>query len=286
MSSEQLGRRKGYSDESWARRGVEFLYHRPTRQGARLTSPERVELPRIIVTVPTSNRLVDLAEPELRPRDMPPGAPDGRLPTYGSPFPARATRAAARYGQLANRPEADEWLRIRRPLDRTRLLRRQYSPRAAEYAAKASGVRCRALICRCAGRRGLRADAAALRQACASLGLELSDARGHVETGQMDWEVWKWLDDGHVELHSRRLRPARIPNPIVRLAFHLLRDRERNAFLASTKRRMRTFTEQALTDEEPGPHNPRRRRRRYRTTDAPYRRRARRGGAQSTKKVT
>ncbi len=73
---------------------------------------------------------------------------------------------------------------------------------------------------------------------------------GHVEIGQMDWEVWKWLDDGHVEFRVHAVsRPARIPNPIVRLAFHLLRDRERNAFLASTKRRMRTFTEQALTDE-------------------------------------
>ena len=75
---------------------------------------------------------------------------------------------------------------------------------------------------------------------------------GHVEIGQMDWEVWKWLDDGHVEFRVHAVsRPARIPNPIVRLAFHLLRDRERNAFLASTKRRMRTFTELALTDEDP-----------------------------------
>ena len=46
-------------------------------------------------------------------------------------------------------------------------------------------------------------------------------------------------------------RPARIPNPIVRLGFHLLRDRERVAFLDSTKRRMLTFTELALADEDP-----------------------------------
>ena len=75
---------------------------------------------------------------------------------------------------------------------------------------------------------------------------------GHVEIGQMDWEVWKWLDDGHVEFRVHAVsRPARIPNPIVRLGFHLLRDRERNAFLESTKRRMRTFTELALADENP-----------------------------------
>jgi uncharacterized protein (UPF0548 family) len=75
---------------------------------------------------------------------------------------------------------------------------------------------------------------------------------GHVEIGQMDWEVWKWLDDGHVEFRVHAVsRPARIPNPIVRLGFHLLRDREREAFLDSTKRRMRAFTELALANEDP-----------------------------------
>ncbi len=75
---------------------------------------------------------------------------------------------------------------------------------------------------------------------------------GHVEIGQMDWEVWKWIDDGQVEFRVHAVsRPARIPNPIVRLGFHLLRDRERKAFLNSTKRRMRTFTELALSDEDP-----------------------------------
>src|SRR6185312_1133500 len=66
---------------------------------------------------------------------------------------------------------------------------------------------------------------------------------------QMDWEVWKWLDDGHVEFRVHAVsRPARIPNPIIRLGFHLLRDREREAFLRSTKERMRTFTELALSN--------------------------------------
>ena len=75
---------------------------------------------------------------------------------------------------------------------------------------------------------------------------------GHVEIGQMDWEVWKWLDDGQVEFRVHAVsRPARIPNLIVRLGFHLLHERERDAFLDSTKRRMRTFTELALTDEDP-----------------------------------
>jgi uncharacterized protein (UPF0548 family) len=72
---------------------------------------------------------------------------------------------------------------------------------------------------------------------------------GHVEMGQMDWEVWKWLDDGSVEFRVHAVsRAARIANPIIRLGFHLLRGRERRAFLESTKRRMRTFTDLALSD--------------------------------------
>jgi uncharacterized protein (UPF0548 family) len=70
---------------------------------------------------------------------------------------------------------------------------------------------------------------------------------GHVEMGQMDWEVWKWPEDGRVEFRVHAVsRPAPIPNPIVRIGFHMLRGRERHAFLDSTRRRMRTFTELAL----------------------------------------
>jgi uncharacterized protein (UPF0548 family) len=73
---------------------------------------------------------------------------------------------------------------------------------------------------------------------------------GHVEMGQMDWEVWKWLDEGRVEFRVHAVsRPAPVPNPIVRIGFHLLRGRERRAFLESTRERMRTFTELALEHE-------------------------------------
>jgi len=75
---------------------------------------------------------------------------------------------------------------------------------------------------------------------------------GHVEMGQMDWEVWKWLEDGAVQFRVHAVsRVARIPNPIVWLGFHLLRGRERQAFLDSTKQRMRIFTELALAGEDP-----------------------------------
>jgi hypothetical protein len=70
---------------------------------------------------------------------------------------------------------------------------------------------------------------------------------GHVEMGQMDWEVWKWLGDGRVEFRVHAAsRVAHIRNPIVRLGFYLLREHEREAFLDSTKRRMLAFTELAL----------------------------------------
>ena len=74
---------------------------------------------------------------------------------------------------------------------------------------------------------------------------------GHVETGQMGWEVWKWLDVGRVEFRVHAVsRPAPIPNPVVRVGFHLLRRRERRSFLDSTRQRMRTFTELGLEHED------------------------------------
>ena len=76
---------------------------------------------------------------------------------------------------------------------------------------------------------------------------------GHVEMGQMDWEVWKWLSDGRVEFRVHAVaRVAHIRNPIVSFGFYLLRGRERRAFLDSTKQRMLTFTELALGGENPG----------------------------------
>jgi uncharacterized protein (UPF0548 family) len=76
---------------------------------------------------------------------------------------------------------------------------------------------------------------------------------GHVERGQMDWEVWKWLDTGEVEFHVHAVsRPASIANPIVRLGFWLLRGHERGVFLNSTDRRMVSFTELAVRSEGRG----------------------------------
>jgi uncharacterized protein (UPF0548 family) len=81
---------------------------------------------------------------------------------------------------------------------------------------------------------------------------------GHVEQGQMDWQVWKWLDSGDVEFRVHAVsRTATIPNRIVRIGFWLLHDHERTVFLDSTDRRMRTFTAVALAHAD-GPASVRR----------------------------
>lgn len=46
---------------------------------------------------------------------------------------------------------------------------------------------------------------------------------GHVERGQMDYAVWKWLDDGAVEFRIHVVsRRAKVRNPIVRLGFRIV----------------------------------------------------------------
>jgi uncharacterized protein (UPF0548 family) len=63
--------------------------------------------------------------------------------------------------------------------------------------------------------------------------------QGHLEVGQMDYEVWKWLDTGAVEFRVHVVsRPGRIPNPIVRLGFRLFGRREQVRFARRSCERM------------------------------------------------
>ena len=72
---------------------------------------------------------------------------------------------------------------------------------------------------------------------------------GHLEQGEMHWEVRKWLDTGEVEFHVHSYsRRARIRNPIVRLGFRLVGRGEQLRFLQSTCERMRRLTGEALED--------------------------------------
>jgi uncharacterized protein (UPF0548 family) len=66
--------------------------------------------------------------------------------------------------------------------------------------------------------------------------------QGHLEMGQMDYEVWKWLDNGDVEFRIHVVsRAARIPNPILRLGFRLFGRREQVRFAKRACQRMRSL---------------------------------------------
>jgi len=59
--------------------------------------------------------------------------------------------------------------------------------------------------------------------------------RGHLERGQMSYEVRKWLDTGEVEFRIAAVsHRARVANPLVRLGFGLLGRREQIKFYRHT----------------------------------------------------
>ena len=59
--------------------------------------------------------------------------------------------------------------------------------------------------------------------------------RGHLERGQMSYEVWKWLDTGEVEFRIAAVsHRAKAGNPLVRAGFALLGRREQLKFYRHT----------------------------------------------------
>jgi hypothetical protein len=61
--------------------------------------------------------------------------------------------------------------------------------------------------------------------------------------GQMDYEVWKWLDTGEVEFHTCRFsRRARTGNPIVRLGVRIFGRRQQVKFALRACERMAKLT--------------------------------------------
>jgi hypothetical protein len=69
---------------------------------------------------------------------------------------------------------------------------------------------------------------------------------GHVEAGQRDFEVWKWLDNGEVEFRTHAVsRPAET-NAIVQLGFRLLGRHKQVEFGRRACRRMALLTEAIL----------------------------------------
>ncbi len=74
---------------------------------------------------------------------------------------------------------------------------------------------------------------------------------GHVEQGEMSWEIWKWLDTGEVEfrVHSYS-RLARSKNPFTTVGVWLFGQRQRHRFLTVACRRVRELTVASLSRDE------------------------------------
>jgi uncharacterized protein (UPF0548 family) len=67
--------------------------------------------------------------------------------------------------------------------------------------------------------------------------------QGHLEMGQMDYEVRKWLDSGQVEFRIHAVsRPAHIPNPVIRLGFRVFGRRVQRRFARHACLRMARLT--------------------------------------------
>ena len=78
--------------------------------------------------------------------------------------------------------------------------------------------------------------------------------QGHLEMGQMDYEVWKWLDTGDVEFHTCRFsRHARAGNPVVRLGVHVFGRRQQVRFARRACERMASLTAAALAGADATP---------------------------------
>jgi uncharacterized protein (UPF0548 family) len=78
--------------------------------------------------------------------------------------------------------------------------------------------------------------------------------KGHLERGQMDQEVRKWLDTGEVEFHIHAFsQRGAIANPIVRLGFILFGRFTQVRFYARACRRMEKLTKAALAAQHRNP---------------------------------
>src|ERR671932_2366887 len=75
---------------------------------------------------------------------------------------------------------------------------------------------------------------------------------GHVEQGEMAWEVWKWLDSGEVQfrIHSYSRFPGS-RNPFMAVGMRVIGQRERHRYLSGACRRIAELTRQALRGEHP-----------------------------------
>ena len=74
---------------------------------------------------------------------------------------------------------------------------------------------------------------------------------GHLEKGRMDYELWKWLDDGSVDFRIHRYsQPAPISNPLVALGFRLFGRREQVRFARRACERILQLTREEIGSGE------------------------------------
>ena len=77
---------------------------------------------------------------------------------------------------------------------------------------------------------------------------------GHLERGQMDYQVWKWLDTGEVEYRIHAVsQVAEIRNPILNLGFRLVGRREQVQFARRCAERMERLVNSPLSGGHAGP---------------------------------
>jgi uncharacterized protein (UPF0548 family) len=70
---------------------------------------------------------------------------------------------------------------------------------------------------------------------------------GHLEMGQTDFEVWKWLESGAVEFRIHAVsKPAHTPNPFLRLGVQLFGRAVQRRFARHACRRLARLTAAAL----------------------------------------
>lgn len=76
--------------------------------------------------------------------------------------------------------------------------------------------------------------------------------QGHLEMGQMDFEVWKWTDTGEVEFHMCRFsRHSPAGNPVVRLGLRVFGRGQQVKFARRACERMARLTAAALDGVDP-----------------------------------
>jgi uncharacterized protein (UPF0548 family) len=79
---------------------------------------------------------------------------------------------------------------------------------------------------------------------------------GHLERGQMDYQVWKWLETGEVEYRIHAVSQlAKSRNPILNLGFQLVGRREQVRFARCCAERMEWLVDSRLLGGEVHPRS-------------------------------